>query len=294
MNDNNYQKYTDYENKILKGLAEIKEGQEMIIEGNRKIQDGKSNMSYGIGGMADEIEKLEFNKKKLEEETSFDTKEKTIGVTDIEEQAVMNEQSYVDEQAIENELSEIGDSHEEEKEESNAKVFVKKKKLVKREKKRSAESIARDFDMFGDGNLDDEEEYVIIEVEEEVTPKGERIRTGEYEGEGGLLNRRDRNRIIIIFFIAGMVIAILRAIIEGWPMIVWPPYNLFEVHENSLFRRFVRWFVDILICETILDFDIDPIEDDERDGNFTLYIDKKYRGIGAYNSLTKRWPSWGS
>lgn len=274
MNDKNIQNHNEYEKIIIKGLAEIKEGQEMIIEGNKKIERGKYIVSCGIGEMNDEIEKLEFNNKKLNELTSHTSKGKKIEDIDTSEQIVENEQF------------DIEDIQEEEKKESKVKSFVKKltKKKKKSEKERKAEDIARDFDMFGDGPIEDEEEYVF--TDEDTKPKGERIRTGEYEGEGGLLTRRDRNRIIIIFFIAGMLVAILRAVFEGWPIIVWPPYNYFEVHENTLLRRFIRWFVDIIICEWILDFDIDPIEDDERHGNSTLYIKRQYRGVGAKNSYT--------
>ena len=274
MKNKETQNNIDYENKIVDALTEIREGQEMIIAGNKKIQDGKLKISYGIGEMNDEIEELKSMKKKLEKVTFSESKGNTTIDTDAGEQTGMNEQSITDESITDE--STTDDNHE-----KKIKVLVKKT----RKKKRSAESIARDFDMFGgDAPLEDDEEHYFVEEEQEPKPKGERIRTGEYEGEGGLLTRRDRNRIIIIFFIAGMFIATLRAVFEGWPMIVWPPYNYFEIHENTLLRRFIRWFVDIIICEWILDFDIDPIEDDERHGNSTLYIKRQYRGVGAKNS----------
>lgn len=257
MTDKNYQNFTDYEKKIIEAMNEIREGQEMIIEGNKKIQDGKLKMSHGIDGMNNRIEELE--SKRLEKVVSSEPEEEIIKDVTVDVQPV------------------IDDSHEKDEKVSKGVPYVKSKS---KRRERTAAEIARDFDVFGGEFIDYEDEYEYVEVEPQPKPKGDKTKEVE------LLSRKDRNRIIIIFFIFGMFIAILRAVFEGWPIIVWPPYNSFLLHENSWFRCFVRWFVDILICEIILDFDITPLNDVDRSGgNINLYIPRAYRGKDAYMRL---------
>lgn len=311
-NNTNNNEGKAYEQKIIKGFALLREGQELLDQSRAKSSLGIELIYEGLREMDFHRQDIEAEKIELEKRVKYLERQLSLksGSEITSDEELFDKSDSSVSENIDNSIdsgivdktkkkSKKKPKKEEEGEQKKkgffGRLFSKKKPekyalsgphvdeyLAEHKKKLDKQKLDKNKpveDLDFDKNDDEYYKYdpfIGGSVFDEEKIKAD-LKKKESREPRILLERRDRNRIILLFFFLGFFIAIFQSILQGWFVIIWPPYNDIELDEMALWRRAIRWVFESFVREYIFDFENTPYHLDERYGNFDLKIKRIYR-----------------